>query len=777
MLVHSTRTPLFTQVFIAIFAIWLVFFAGRVLGQTTEYTYSYSNLFDGGITLGREMTEFDMVRAVEEGMALWASVAPVSFNERIDSGPAVSDSFYSRRNHPDIRIGHHALGDTVLAHAYFPGNGGLDSDIHMDDSDRTWSQRTFFTTFTHELGHAIGLDHFDLTTAVMNSVLDDNFMAGIDAGQLFQPDINAVQRKYGTGTGTVTSYRAWLGNADANWETHENWDRSFRPTRFAEVTLANATVQANAQDNAAKLINLRNSATLQLNADSQLAVSSHVTTGSGDNVISVETNATLKMESDLTLATVVGSQGQLLIRDGLVTINGNIVSGAGRSTLEMHGGVLKVANARNQQMLITVDQSVEFFAPTDDSLGSDWVATDYTASGWRNGFASLGYERGTGLKSLIRTDVDRAMFGVTPTLYARMEFDVDQVDAINSLILQVRTDDGFVAYLNGVAVTKFNAPDDVTWDSEADVSLALDDVLQKREFDLSPFSDLLQETGNVLAIHGMNSGKFNSDFLLMPELIARSVGGTVQVEQFDFYGGQLLDVTTIQSQFQHVAGELSPSQPGSNGQHPGTLQMVGSYEMSDESVLRLDLADNATDRIMVDGTAEIAGTLSLFNSDSNPFPGPTARDSESSITLLSADAITGQFQSILMDDRSFEPGHQEAGLFRRIVTTATEVLMVDYLADIGDSNGDGLFDSTDLVFTFQSSEYEDDIIGNSDWTEGDWNLDQEFDSSDFVLAFQSGRYEATLQPVVAVPEPQTVLMLGSVGALGLLQRRRRVAVL
>ena len=59
----------------------------------------------------------------------------------------------------------------------------------------------------------------------------------------------------------------------------------------------------------------------------------------------------------------------------------------------------------------------------------------------------------------------------------------------------------------------------------------------------------------------------------------------------------------------------------------------------------------------------------------------------------------------------------------------------------GDSNGDGLFDSSDLILVFQAAEYEDGIAGNSTFAEGDWNGDGDFDSSDIILAFQTGMYE------------------------------------
>lgn len=72
----------------------------------------------------------------------------------------------------------------------------------------------------------------------------------------------------------------------------------------------------------------------------------------------------------------------------------------------------------------------------------------------------------------------------------------------------------------------------------------------------------------------------------------------------------------------------------------------------------------------------------------------------------------------------------------------------------GDSNQDGVFDSTDRVQVFAAGEYDDGSSGNSYWTEGDWNSDGDFDSADLVLAFESGSYQRSQSPNTAsVPEP------------------------
>jgi hypothetical protein len=61
---------------------------------------------------------------------------------------------------------------------------------------------------------------------------------------------------------------------------------------------------------------------------------------------------------------------------------------------------------------------------------------------------------------------------------------------------------------------------------------------------------------------------------------------------------------------------------------------------------------------------------------------------------------------------------------------------------VGDANGDGVFDSADLIRVFQAGEYEDSLLENSMFDEGDWNNDGEFDSSDLVAAFAAGTYTA-----------------------------------
>ena len=66
-----------------------------------------------------------------------------------------------------------------------------------------------------------------------------------------------------------------------------------------------------------------------------------------------------------------------------------------------------------------------------------------------------------------------------------------------------------------------------------------------------------------------------------------------------------------------------------------------------------------------------------------------------------------------------------------------------YQAKPGDANGDGRFDSSDLVQVFERGQYQlDSDEALADWLAGDWNFDGRFDPQDFVLAFRESFYRA-----------------------------------
>jgi hypothetical protein len=110
------------------------------------------------------------------------------------------------------------------------------------------------------------------------------------------------------------------------------------------------------------------------------------------------------------------------------------------------------------------------------------------------------------------------------------------------------------------------------------------------------------------------------------------------------------------------------------------------------------------------------------------------------------------------------------------VTAADHVHMIETIKNtwIGDSNLDGEFSSSDLVFVFTAGEYEDTINGNSGWADGDWDGNGDFTSSDFVASFTAGGYERGPRAATAavVPEPSGWILFVAV-LFGMCRRRRR----
>ncbi|HUF74822.1 MAG TPA: CotH kinase family protein, partial [Longimicrobiales bacterium] len=123
----------------------------------------------------------------------------------------------------------------------------------------------------------------------------------------------------------------------------------------------------------------------------------------------------------------------------------------------------------------------------------------------------------------IRTDVGPAMRGVSASLHLRVPFELSDPGPFERLSLRMRYDDGFVAYLNGTEVARRNAPGEpgqgVVWNAAA---TAEHSGVSPEEIDITSHLGLLAAGENVLAVHGLSSSAADEDFLIAPELEART---------------------------------------------------------------------------------------------------------------------------------------------------------------------------------------------------------------------------------------------------------------
>ena len=122
----------------------------------------------------------------------------------------------------------------------------------------------------------------------------------------------------------------------------------------------------------------------------------------------------------------------------------------------------------------------------------------------------------------IGTTVDAAMSNVNSSAFIRVPFTVGDPTLYSGITLRTRYDDGFVAYLNGVEVARGNAPTSVAWDSSATASRNLVQAHTAEEFDVTAHLTALRVGTNILAIQGLNFAATDADFLVLPQLTART---------------------------------------------------------------------------------------------------------------------------------------------------------------------------------------------------------------------------------------------------------------
>jgi CotH protein/lamin tail-like protein/Ig-like domain-containing protein/F5/8 type C domain-containing protein/chitobiase/beta-hexosaminidase-like protein/thrombospondin type 3 repeat protein len=132
-------------------------------------------------------------------------------------------------------------------------------------------------------------------------------------------------------------------------------------------------------------------------------------------------------------------------------------------------------------------------------------------------------------RPFIRTDIETKMLGQNASAFLRLPFNIDEPGILSSLSLQVRYDDGFVAYLNGAEVARRNAPTVLAWNSAAPAQRDFATGIVPETIDLSGYLPLLAPGTNVLAVQGLNFGADDGDFLLQPDLIARYTKVTTNV--------------------------------------------------------------------------------------------------------------------------------------------------------------------------------------------------------------------------------------------------------
>lgn len=170
---------------------------------------------------------------------------------------------------------------------------------------------------------------------------------------------------------------------------------------------------------------------------------------------------------------------------------------------------------------LTPTSSARYLVPTSGSVDATWMTPAFNDASWTAGTASVGYETsGNDFAGLIQTTVPAG----TTSVYIRIPFTVGESSALLDA-LQMKYDDGFIAYLNGSPIASSNAPASPGYTSTATGQRSDSVAAQYVNFPVSSFSHLLHTGTNVLAIHLLNVNSGSSDLLAVPNL--RLASGTL----------------------------------------------------------------------------------------------------------------------------------------------------------------------------------------------------------------------------------------------------------
>lgn len=143
-----------------------------------------------------------------------------------------------------------------------------------------------------------------------------------------------------------------------------------------------------------------------------------------------------------------------------------------------------------------------------------WRAVDFADAGWSFGTAPFYYDMDTSVSGYTGNTELLDMPGSYTCVFLRKTFVVTNFAALAELQLAARSDDGFIAWINGTEVVRFNLPDgELAYNGVA--SGALTEPIPVTNFVLAGPHDYLLPGTNVITVQAFNSSLGDSsDFLI-----------------------------------------------------------------------------------------------------------------------------------------------------------------------------------------------------------------------------------------------------------------------
>jgi hypothetical protein len=184
--------------------------------------------------------------------------------------------------------------------------------------------------------------------------------------------------------------------------------------------------------------------------------------------------------------------------------------------------------------------------PVSDRHFGPWRSPEFEDDKWTYVQGVVGFDTRGFSGQEFRPQIYSLLHNSSSGAFLRASFEVDlnQLSTVDRLVLRCRINDGFIAYLNGNEIVRFNVPEEIQWNS-----VALSDVRgtawRFREFDISSVISQLKSGTNVLAVHAVNSMLNGASFLIDYELVGRrEFRGSIQAEEALNYSDPI-DVNSV----------------------------------------------------------------------------------------------------------------------------------------------------------------------------------------------------------------------------------------
>jgi len=232
------------------------------------------------------------------------------------------------------------------------------------------------------------------------------------------------------------------------------------------------------------------------------------------------------------------------------------------------------------ETLLSPGMTCSYLVPTAP-VNASWKDPGFDDAAWSQATGGVGYG----------DEDDNTLITQALSVYCRYEFTLADPDILTSLILDMDFDDGFVAYLNGSELARFNmgeAGTATTWDQPADGlhEASLYQGQNPERFILKETTlDLLIAGSNVLALEVHNESITSSDLSSNPYLHAGILvpGSYFSPTPSWFLPPFTFDSTLLPLVVINTGGEQIPNEPRIAAQMKLIDNGSGSYNRVDDT--------------------------------------------------------------------------------------------------------------------------------------------------------------------------------------------------